>query len=70
MSKSKNPYFWQEDSELKLSQVYSLGGLTAAQQAFPNTSRGTLATKASRMGLTNPRPRKKNMFESNERSDD
>jgi len=70
MTRSNNPYFWQETDIETLKSTYTLGGLQAACAALPHKTRGTIATKASRIELTNPRPRKKNLFERNEQNDD
>ena len=53
------PYFWPQDETNKIIQGYKAGGLAHAQSLLPGKSKGTIATKACRLGITNPRPRKK-----------
>lgn len=56
---SKAPeYYWSVEQVSKLKSAYEKGGLREAQAAFPGKQKGTLATKASREGLTKKKPRK------------
>lgn len=55
---SNNNYFWSKDQEELLRRAYEQGGLSAAEKLIPGKSRGTIATKASRLGITTPKPRK------------
>jgi hypothetical protein len=54
----KSPYFWTSEQKDTLTQAYSLGGLKIAQEMLPSKSRATIATQASRMRITTPKPRK------------
>lgn len=57
--KEVSSYFWSAAQIALLTQAYREGsGLTEAEQLIPEKTRSTIAAKASRMGLTNPRPRK------------
>lgn len=51
-------YFWTPAQETKLKESYRTGGLRQAQQSLPEKSRTTIAAKASRLGITTPKPRR------------
>lgn len=52
-------YFWTSAQEAILSDSYKIGnGLSLAQEKLPEKHRGAIATKAHRMKLTTPKPRK------------
>lgn len=51
-------YYWTPTQTTILKSAYSTGGLRTAQQLLPEKSRTTIAAKASRLGITTPKPRK------------
>jgi hypothetical protein len=58
-----NPnYFWTKEQEDLLQESYSNGGLKTAIEKLPGMTKGQIATKASRMGITKPKPRLQNGF--------
>lgn len=57
---SENSYFWTKEQEEILRKAYSSGGLSEAEKMIQGKAKGTIAAKACRMKLTNPKPRKNN----------
>jgi hypothetical protein len=55
---AKQNYFWAPEQVSTLQSAYRSGGLKQAQAALPEIPRGALATKACRLKITNPKPRK------------
>ena len=52
-------YFWTEDQLDRLKKAYtSGGGLGRAAEVIPEKERGTIAAKASRLGITVSKPRR------------
>lgn len=52
-------YYWTPSQTTLLQNAYRAGsGLKLAQQLIPEKSRTTIAAKASRLGITTPKPRK------------
>jgi hypothetical protein len=59
MLMANSNYFWTEDQILRLRESYANnGGLRAAANRIPEKTMGTIAAKASRMGLTVTKPRR------------
>lgn len=53
-------YFWTEDQLNRLRESYANnGGLRTAAEKIPEKTMGTIAAKASRMGLTTAKPRRR-----------
>ena len=58
-AKALSSYFWSKNEEELLKKAYKEGeGLREAERLFPDRNRSTIAAKASRLGITTPRPRK------------
>jgi len=54
----RSSYFWTPEQKALLKQAYTQGaGLSDAERLIPK-SRTTIAAQASRLRLTDPRPRK------------
>lgn len=52
-------YFWTTDQKTKLTTAYREGGgLKAAMLSLPEKNRGQIATQASRLKLSIPKPRR------------
>jgi hypothetical protein len=50
-------YFWKEEEVQALKTAYHNGGGLAEAVKVIDKSRGTIAAKASRLGITVPKPR-------------
>lgn len=57
-------YFWTDEQENILKTAYGIGGLDQASKALPHKPRGAIATKACRLKITDPKPRKTNQQQS------
>ena len=56
---TNSEYFWNEDQLKRLNEAYSSGGgLGRAAELIPEKEKGTIAAKASRLGITVSKPRR------------